>query len=169
MASWPSPSARKLSAIRQFFQFLYNEKLRADNPAATLETPRLAKRLPSTLTASDIEALLAASQADDSPKNLRLSAMLELLYGAGLRISELVTLKLADLRVREGSKQVDAEFLLVRGKGNKERLVPVNGKTREALSRYLEVRKVFCAPCSVPGAKNLVAEHRTPNEFPPVP
>lgn len=139
----PQTVARKLSALRQFFQFLYSEKLRPDNPTATLETPKLPRHLPSTLTAADIAALLDAAHADESPRGLRLSAMLELMYGAGLRVSELVGLKLAALRVREGSKSVDADFLLVRGKGNKERLVPVHGKAREALSRYLEVRHIF--------------------------
>jgi integrase/recombinase XerD len=135
--------ARKLSAIRQFFQFLYTEKVRADNPTATLETPRLAKSLPSTLGAKDIMALIDAAKADASPKGARASAMLELMYGAGLRVSELVSLKLSALQVKEGGKQVTADFLIVRGKGNKERMVPVNANTREALSKYLEVRQCF--------------------------
>ncbi|MFO0388597.1 MAG: site-specific tyrosine recombinase XerD [Alphaproteobacteria bacterium] len=135
--------ARKLSAIRQFYQFLYTEKIRTDNPTATLETPRLSKSLPSTLGAKDIMALIDAAKADASPKGVRLSAMLELIYGAGLRVSELVSLKLSALQVKEGGRQVTADFLIVRGKGNKERLVPVNANTREALSKYLEVRHCF--------------------------
>ncbi len=139
----PQTVARKLSAIRQFYQFLYTEKVRADNPTATLETPRLAKSLPSTLSAKDIMALIDTAKADASPKGARLSAMLELIYGAGLRVSELVSLKLSALQVKEGGKQVSADFLIVRGKGNKERLVPVNANTRAALSKYLEVRHCF--------------------------
>jgi len=139
----PQTVARKLSALRQLFAFLYGEKIRKDNPAATLETPKLPKRLPGTLTTGDITELLDAARADATPKGLRLQAMLELMYGAGLRVSELVTLTLSALQIKEGGKQVTVDFIVVRGKGNKERLVPVHGKAREALSRYLEVRHVF--------------------------
>jgi len=135
--------ARKLSALRQLFQFLYHEKIRTDNPTATLETPRLGRNLPKTLTVANVSALLDASRADSSPKGLRLQAMIELMYGAGLRVSELVGLKLSALEVRDGGKKVATDFLMIRGKGNKERLVPVHGKAREALSRYLEIRDVF--------------------------
>ena len=138
--------ARTLSALRQLFAFLYTEKIRADNPTATLETPRLGKRLPHTLTVADVSALLDAARADDSPKGVRLQAMIELMYGAGLRVSELVGLKLSALQLRAGGTQVSADFLLVRGKGNKERLVPVHGKAREALSKYLAMRPVFLPP-----------------------
>jgi integrase/recombinase XerD len=139
----PQTAARKLSALRQLFHFLYSEKLRADNPASTLENPRRAKRLPDTLSVDDVSRLLEAARADDSPKGLRLLAMLELVYGAGLRVSELVTLKFSALQIKEGSKAVEVDFLLVRGKGNKERLVPLHGKAREAVGRYLAVRQVF--------------------------
>jgi len=144
----PQTVARKLSALRQLFAFLYTEKLRADNPAATLETPKLAKRLPKTLGEGDIAALIRAAAADSTPAGLRLQAMLELMYGAGLRVSELVSLKLSALQVKEGGKKVETDFLLVTGKGNKERLVPVHARAREALSRYLEIRQVF-----IPGAE----------------
>jgi integrase/recombinase XerD len=135
-------AARKLSSIRQLFQFLYAEKLRADNPAATLDAPKLPKPLPKTLSTGEVNLLLEAAARDNSPKGLRLQAMLELMYGAGLRVSELVTLKLSALQIREGGK-VDTEFLLVRGKGNKERIVPLHTRARAALTKYLEVRLQF--------------------------
>lgn len=138
----PSTAARRLSALRQLFAFLYSEGLRGDNPVATLETPRRPKRLPDTLDIQEVSALLEAARRDDSPKGLRLLAMMELIYGAGLRVSELVNLKLSALQIRSGTK-VEADFLLVRGKGNKERLVPLHGKAREAVSRYLAIRHVF--------------------------
>ncbi|MDE3015630.1 MAG: site-specific tyrosine recombinase XerD [Pseudomonadota bacterium] len=138
-----STAARKLSAIRQLFQFIYQEKYRSDDPTATLETPKLGKHLPGTLSVQGVTALLDAARADESPRGLRLLAMLELMYGAGLRVSELVGLKLSALRIKNGGKKVDAEFLQITGKGNKERLVPVHGKARGALSRYLEIRQVF--------------------------
>jgi integrase/recombinase XerD len=138
----PATQARKLSALRQLFQFLYSENLRADNPTATLDTPKQARSLPKTLTEADVAALIEAARRDDSPRGLRLQAMLELLYGAGLRVSELMTLTLSALQVKEGQR-MEADFLLIRGKGNKERLVPVGGKAREALSQYLAVRNQF--------------------------
>jgi integrase/recombinase XerD len=135
--------ARRLSAIRQFFAFLYTEKHRADNPAATLEGPRPQRALPDTLSEAEMQALLEASARGASPADKRLCAMLELVYASGLRVSELVSLRLGALQVREGSQRVEAEFLLVSGKGNKERLVPVGARAREALSAYLAVRHVF--------------------------
>ena len=135
--------ARKLSSLRQFFAFLYNEKILTQNPTTTVETPRMGRSLPQTLNANDVTALLDAARGDDSPAGVRLQAMMELLYGAGLRVSELVGLKLSALQVKDGGKKVDTDFIVIRGKGDKERLVPVHGKAREALSRYLEVRQVF--------------------------
>lgn len=135
--------ARKLSALRQFFAFLYTEKIRADNPAATLSSPKRGRRLPKTLTQNDIEALIAAAARDGSPKGLRMQAMLELMYGGGLRVSEMVSLKLSALQMAAGSQKVETQFLLITGKGNKERLVPVHEKARRALEKYLEIRQVF--------------------------
>jgi integrase/recombinase XerD len=135
--------ARKLSTIRQLFAFLYMEKLRGDNPTATLETPKLAKRLPKVLTIDDVLRLIDAAHKDASPKGLRLTAMLELMYGAGMRVSELITLKLSALQVREGGKRVTVDALLITGKGNKERLVPISSKAQIALSAYLDIRPVF--------------------------
>lgn len=153
--------ARRLSAIRQFFAFIYQEKLRADNPAATLETPKLARSLPGTLSLDDIKRLIAAARAGETPKGLRLQAMLELIYGAGLRVSELVGLPLSALQLAAGSTQVTAEAMIVRGKGNKERLVPLNTHTREALSKYLAVRKTFLPTNHQPPTANpLFPYHR---------
>lgn len=135
--------ARKLSVLRQFFAFLYTEKYCADDPTIAIDSPKLPKRLPAVLTRDDVLLLLEAARNDESPKGVRLQAMLELMYGAGLRVSELVSLKLSALQVREGSTSVDAEFLIVRGKGNKERMVPLHNKARDALSRYLDVRSQF--------------------------
>jgi integrase/recombinase XerD len=135
--------SRKLSSLRQFFEFLYSEKIRTDSPTATIANPRIGRVLPKTLDVSHVASLLEAARADDSPKGIRLQAMMELLYGAGLRVSELVGLKLSALQVKDGGKTVNTDFLVIRGKGNKERLVPVHGKARAALSKYLEVRQVF--------------------------
>jgi integrase/recombinase XerD len=135
--------ARKLSALRQFFEFLYGEKIRSDNPAATIAAPRTGRSLPDTLGVRQVAALLEAARADMSPKGVRLQAMMELIYGAGLRVSELVGLKLSALQVKEGGQLVNTDFLIIHGKGNKERLVPLHGKARAALSQYLGVREQF--------------------------
>lgn len=139
----PGTIARKLSALRQLFQFLYQEKLCAGNPAATLETPQTGRSLPRTLDAHDISALLDTAGRDHTPRGLRRQAMLELLYGAGLRVSELVGLELSALQVKEGGVHVTTDFLIIRGKGNRERLVPVGARSREALTRYLGIRAHF--------------------------
>ena len=135
--------ARKLSAIRQLYQFLYSEKLREDNPSITLESPKPGRRLPHSLSAEDVTRLLDTARADTSPTGLRLFAMLELMYGAGLRVSELVGLKLSHLQMSDKSTRVESDFLIVRGKGNKERMVPLNGNAKAALSQYLTLRPVF--------------------------
>lgn len=135
-----SSQARKLSAIRQFYHFLYGEELRGDDPAVNLTSPRLGRRLPKTLATGSIDKLLAAAVKDKSAEGVRMVAMLELVYGAGLRVSELVSLKLSAVQLRQ-SKVLD--FLLVRGKGSKERLVPLGTKAQSALEDYLNVRQYF--------------------------
>jgi len=127
--------ARRLSAIKQFFQFLYSEKLREDNPAITVESPKLSQSLPEVLSPQEVRLLLETAALDASPKGLRLQAMLELMYGAGLRVSEMVSLPLAS-----AGKQ---DFLLIKGKGSKERLVPLGSKAKAALAAYLKVRGQF--------------------------
>lgn len=139
----PASIARKLSAIRQFFQFLFSEKIRKDNPTATLETPKQGRRLPKTLSHKDIDALLCAAAADKTPTGLRLAAMLELVYSAGLRVSELVGMKLSALGARPNATAVTTDALIIHGKGNKERMVPVGSAARKALSDYLAVRQTF--------------------------
>ncbi len=132
----PSTSARRLSAIRQYFRFLAAEGHRADDPSAGLDGPRLEKRLPKVLSEAEMTHLIEAANSGPESERLRLTALLELLYASGLRVSELVGLPLsAALR--------DQPFLMVRGKGAKERLVPINEPARQALSAYLGVRDRF--------------------------
>src|SRR5690606_33522193 len=97
--------------------------------------PKLARQLPKTLQTGHIAALLAEAAKDETPKGLRMLAMLELMYSSGLRVSELVSLKRTALQIKDGN---DAEFIPVFGKGNKERMVPVGTQAREALSKYLQ-------------------------------
>jgi integrase/recombinase XerD len=131
----PSTQARKLSALRQFFGFLYAEGIRADNPTLTLAAPKPRRPLPKILQAEDIDRLAAAA-AEDTPEGKRLLLIVEMLYGGGLRVSELAGLPLAAARARDG-------FIRVVGKGNKERFTPLSDAARAALADYLAVREEF--------------------------
>jgi len=131
--------ARRLSAIRHLFRFLLSEHVRSDDPAAILSGPKRGRGLPKVLSIADVDALLsrARAQADaaeaSAPQRLRaarLYCLLEVLYATGLRVSELVSLPLAAARR-------DARMIVVRGKGNKERLVPLNDASRQAMADYL--------------------------------
>src|SRR5204863_6071937 len=125
----PSSVARRAAAARTFFRHLVLIGNRPDNPAAEVDLPRRRRRLPRTLSPSDVERLIAAA-AGTSPRSLRDHALVELLYGAGLRVSEAVGLE-------RGA--VDLENRLVRciGKGGKERVVPLGRPAAEAVRRYL--------------------------------
>ena len=118
-------SARLLSAMRRFFQHLYGEKFREDDPSASLASPKLPQRLPKDLSEAQVERLLQA------PLMLRDKAMLEVLYATGLRVSELVGLTMSDISLRQG-------VVRVIGKGNKERLVPLGEEAVYWLETYLE-------------------------------
>jgi integrase/recombinase XerD len=134
-----STAARRLSAIRQFHRFVYLEGGRADDPTQTVDGPRRQRPLPRLLDGTEIEALIAAARQRRGALGLRLVAILELLYASGLRASELMALPLSALAP-------DRRFLVVRGKGGKERLVPVGRAAGKALEAYLAVRDTFVPP-----------------------
>jgi integrase/recombinase XerD len=135
----PRTAARRLSCLRQFFKFLYAEGVRSDDPAASLESPRLGRPLPKYLTTEEVERLLAAARAFDARKGLRATALLELLYATGLRVSELVSLPLAALPRHKPT-------IIVRGKGDKERMIPVGEAALAALTAYLPARESYIPP-----------------------
>jgi len=126
----PRSRARLLSAIRMFHKFLLIERYATLNPVTTIEAPRTLKKLPSFLSATEVEALLTAT-CGDRPEDIRDRAMLELLYATGLRVSELVNLKKRELNLEVG-------YLMTVGKGNKERLVPVGETARLRVADYIE-------------------------------
>jgi len=132
----PRTAARRLSALRQFYRFLVLEGVRRDDPTAGIDAPRLGRPLPKILSEAEARRLLDVAHTRTGPEGKRLVAMAELLYGAGLRVSELVGLPLAAARR-------DPRFLVVRGKGAKERLVPLGEAARAALGEYLAVRAHF--------------------------
>lgn len=132
----PSSLARKCSALRQFYGFLLDEGLRGDDPSAALPRPRTRRPLPRLLSHTEVEAMLRRAEdeaAGGRPDAVRMLALLELLYGSGLRATELVSLPLSAV-------PRDAPFLTVTGKGGQQRLVPVSTRARHALSRWLAVR-----------------------------
>jgi len=134
-----SSQARKLSSLRQFFKFLYAENLRTDDPTGTLDSPRQGRSLPKTMTEAEAGRLLdrAALEALESGAETlaarRMHALVEVLYATGLRVSELVALPVTVARR-------DERFFVVRGKGNKERMVPLSAKARAAMSAWLAAR-----------------------------
>ncbi|MGC9954439.1 MAG: site-specific tyrosine recombinase XerD [Rhizomicrobium sp.] len=133
-----SSQARRLSALRQFFGFLYAEGIRPDDPTTAVDSPKRGRILPKVLTREDMALLIEAAEkrAAKSEEGARLLCIVEMLYGSGLRVSELATLPLVAVRGRDG-------VLLVKGKGGKERLAPLNPRARQAIADYLVVREVF--------------------------
>lgn len=138
-----SSLARKLSCIKQFFRFLYTDKHRKDNPATTIATPKQGRSLPKTLEPDDVDALLQTAEQDNSNDGIRMSALLEILYASGLRVSELVTLKLIHLRRSLTSPSGYDDYMIVEGKGSKERLVPLSARALGALTAYLDIRLAY--------------------------
>jgi integrase/recombinase XerD len=131
-----STQARKLSALRQFFSFAYSENLRSDDPTDAVDAPRPQRPLPKVLSGEEVDALIStARQSIETAEGKRLVCMLEILYASGLRVSELVTLPHNAVRNRE--------TVFVRGKGGKERIVPLNPPAREAIKDYLAAREEF--------------------------
>lgn len=126
----PFTQARLLSGLKTFFSFLQLEYERKDHPAQLLESPRLSRKMPSVLNIQEIDALIAAIDLS-TPEGTRNKAILEMLYGCGLRVSELVQLKLSNLFL-------DVEFIKVEGKGNKERLIPIGAQAIKYLKIYLD-------------------------------
>lgn len=130
--------ARSLSAVRSFHRFLVAEKMASQDPTLLLETPRILKGLPRLLSQREVESLLAAPKGDE-PLALRDRAMLEVLYATGLRVSELVGLKLADINR-------DVGCLRTLGKGSKQRMVPLGEVALSALAEYLAAGRPFLKP-----------------------
>jgi integrase/recombinase XerD len=137
-----SSLARRLSAVRQLYRFLYAEGKRSDDPAAVLEGPKRTRALPKILSIADVDGLLTQARtnsenADQPPaqrlRAARLLCLLEVVYATGLRVSELVSLPASSARR-------DQRMLVVRGKGGKERLVPLNSQAKRAMAEYLELR-----------------------------
>lgn len=131
----PATRARRLSAIRQLYRFAYEEGWRKDNPAIQISGPAKAQRLPKILSEAEVDRLLAAARESgrNPPERARNTCLMELLYATGMRVSELVGLPVSAARG-------DPRMLLVKGKGGKERMVPLSTPAREALAEWLAIR-----------------------------
>ncbi len=125
-----STIARRLAALKSFFKYLLEERYLEENPTANLESPKQKKKLPEVLTVEEVQKLLSQPQGS-SPRDLRDKAMLELLYATGTRVSEIVSLDIGDLNF-------ELEVLRCRGKGDKERIIPLGSAALEAVQDYLD-------------------------------
>ncbi|HEX3363560.1 site-specific tyrosine recombinase XerD [Phenylobacterium sp.] len=132
----PATASRRRASVRQFYRFVLGEDWRADDPSRRVEAPKKGRSLPKVLSRAEVDRLIAAAGAKDGAQGLRLGCMVELAYASGLRISELTGLTLSALAR-------DPAYLIVKGKGGKERLAPLNDAARTAVKAYLQVRPGF--------------------------
>ena len=134
----PATMARRLSTLRQFHRFLVAEGVRDDNPCRAVDSPRQGRTLPKILSEAEVERLIKTARLEPGPRGARLLALVEILYATGLRVSELVGLPL-------GALSRDRTLLMVRGKGGRERLVPMSAPARAAVTSWLPHRAGFIA------------------------
>jgi integrase/recombinase XerD len=132
----PATAARRRASVRQFFRFALEEGWRQDDPSRRVDAPKRGRALPKLLSTDEVVRLVEAAGALDGAEGARLACMIEVLYAAGLRVSELTALPL-------NAVSRDPAFLMVRGKGGRERLAPLNASARAAVKAYLEVRPAF--------------------------
>ncbi|MDD2839835.1 MAG: tyrosine recombinase [Rickettsiales bacterium] len=138
-----STMARHISAVKQFFNFLQLEEIITENPATLLDHPKVENDIPQILSEDEIKIMLNEAKKDTSNYGIQFYTMLELLYASGLRVSELVELKISDIQKKyrkDGLYTID-DFLIIKGKGNKERLVPINKTAKDAIIKYLNLRE----------------------------
>jgi len=134
----PATASRRRASVRQFYRFVLGEGWRKDDPSRRVDAPKKGRPLPKVLSRAEVDALIAAAAARDGAQGLRVACMIELLYASGMRISELLALPMAALAR-------DPAYLIVKGKGGKERLAPLNEPARAAVRAYLPARKSFFA------------------------
>jgi integrase/recombinase XerD len=134
----PATAARRRASVRGFYRFVLGEGWRKDDPSRRVDAPKQGRPLPKVLTRDEIDRIIAAATARDGAAGLRLGCMVELIYASGLRISELLALPLAAVARQPA-------YLIVKGKGGKERLAPLNDAARAAIGAYLPARKSFFA------------------------
>lgn len=130
--------ARRLSALRQFYRYLVSENIRKDDPTTAIDSPKQVRTLPKVLSEKEVTTLIKTAMGNGAPDALRLVCLLEMLYATGLRVSELVGLPLSSIGE-------DSQFLMVAGKGGRERMVPLSEPAQKAIRAYLDIRNAFIA------------------------
>lgn len=130
--------ARRLSALRQFYRYLVSENIRKDDPTSTIDSPKQTRTLPKTLSETEVDTLIKTAVEQGGAESVRLVCLLEMLYATGLRVSELVGLPLS--AIAEGN-----QFIMVEGKGGRERMVPLSEPAQKAIKNYLDIRSQFVA------------------------
>tara|TARA_B100001057_G_C22712897_1_gene896539 strand:+ start:180 stop:1094 length:915 start_codon:yes stop_codon:yes gene_type:complete len=154
----PKSHSRKLSSLKAFFNYLFDLKLVNKNPIEDVDFPKIIKTIPKFLTEKEIFTLLASTYNNSSFKGLRMSVMMEILYATGIRISELVEMKNGDL-------SEDLSSVLINGKGGKQRVVPLFGKVKKVLKKYLNEKKQNNFKSSFLFPSNSKSGHITRHRF----
>ena len=134
---------RKISTLKSYYNFLISEGHTDYNPSLIVDLPKYSSKLPEILSIENIRTLLEYCNQDIAPEGIRLSSMIHLIYASGLRVSELVSLKLVDIASGIDASDIRKTFS-VKGKGGKERIVVINDGTKQILEEYLEIRELFC-------------------------
>jgi len=140
--------ARRLSAMRQYYRYLVSEDVRGDDPTTTIESPKQGRTLPKTLSEEEVSQLIKTAGQGGGADSIRLVCLLEMLYATGLRVSELVGLPMAAIGE-------NTEFLMVEGKGGRERMIPISEPAQKAIQNYLAVRETFI------GIENKAAQDKS--------
>ncbi|ABV74836.1 site-specific tyrosine recombinase XerD [Rickettsia akari str. Hartford] len=134
---------RKISTVKNYYEFLISENHTTFNPVLNVDLPKYQNKLPEILSIDQIKSLLEYCSQDNSPEGIRLNAMIHLLYASGLRVSELVSLKLSDILTNKTSKGEVRKIFSVLGKGNKERVIVINEQAVISIAKYLAIRDIF--------------------------
>lgn len=137
-----STVSRKISCLKQFYMFIFSEKIIENNPTIDLDHPKRQSNLPKPISATDIEKLINQAKSDASEEGIRNYCILEMLYSTGMRVSEILTLKLSAV-LNPIERMDDIQTILIKGKGSKERIVIINTAALEALNNYLTIRDHF--------------------------
>ena len=138
----PRSINRKISIVKTYFTFLISENYTDYNPALIVDLPKYRTKLPEFLSIEDIKQLLEYSQQDKNDDGIRVNAMIHLLYASGMRVSELVSLKLSDVVCGNKFSDIRTTFL-IKGKGGKERVIVINDRAQQAMRKYLKIRDIF--------------------------
>lgn len=139
----PTTMMRRRSALTQWFKFLIQERIRADNPVLLVPSVKRARSLPHVLSREQVMQLIQAARSDTSLDGVRLNTLMEMIYASGMRVSELVTLHLAQVQRDPKNPKKIQPYFIITGKGSKDRLVPLHADAVAALSHYLSVREQF--------------------------